>query len=407
MKVCFWGTRMDLLSGHARPAFELADRLIRMGHQVRIVTTRLSSTESARHEALLERQPHLATIPVERHFRSLGEMLLRPASTQRHLADRFAWADLIHGFSLPSLSLVSSLVSFRVPMVLSLSSLPPAGLKVSLRPSPAARLPHANHPGQLLAAAIVGRSWNRFDRIICWTQYLMREAIRHGVEPGRVHHLPIGLDLTRFVSTPPRSGKGPPTFLWLGWASPDRGVEMLVRAFQRALGRMPGARLVLADRGPNSGAAARLHASTLRRLRAGIRRAGNHASIEWSGFDANISGLLNACDVVVLPFPVAAGYSHPPLTLLEALAHGKPVIASRIGSLPEFVEHGKEGLLVEPGDELGLEEALIQLATVDRTEMGSRARGRAARLPSWEAIAEQTVTVYEQALAAPAGQQPS
>ncbi|HLF82325.1 MAG TPA: glycosyltransferase family 4 protein [Anaerolineales bacterium] len=137
------------------------------------------------------------------------------------------------------------------------------------------------------------------------------------------------------------------------------------------------------------------------------RRAGNHSSIEWAGFDANISGLLNACDVVVLPFPVAAGYSHPPLTLLEALAHGKPVIASRIGSLPEFVEHGKEGLLVEPGDELGLEEALIQLATVDRTEMGRRSRWRAARLPNWESIAKRTVAVYEQVLAAPAGPRPS
>jgi glycosyltransferase involved in cell wall biosynthesis len=407
MKVCFWGTRMDLLSGHARPAFELADQLIRMGHQVRIVTTRLSSAEAARHAALLKRQPHLARIQVERRFRSLGEMVLRLPSTRRHLADQLAWADLIHGFSLPSLSLVSRLVAFRVPLLLSLSSLPPVGLRESVRPSSTARLLLANHPGQLLAAAIVGRSWNRFDRIICWTEYLMREAIRQGVEPGRVHHLPIGLDLSRFVSTPPRPGKGPPTFLWLGWASPLRGVEMLVRAFLRALTRMPGARLVLADRGPNSGAAARLHASTMRRLQTGIRRAGIHASIEWSGFDANISSLLNACDVVVLPFPVAAGYSHPPLTLLEAMAHGKPVIATRIGSLPEYVEHGKEGLLVEPGNELALEEALIQLATVDRAEMGRRARERAARLPSWETIAERTVAVYEQALAAPAGPRPS
>jgi len=407
MKVCFWGTRMDLLSGHARPAFELADQLIRMGHQVRIVTTRLSPAEAARHEALLKRQPHLATIQVDRHFRSLGQMVLRLPSTRRHLEDQFAWADLIHGFSLPSLGLVSSLVALRVPVVLSLSSLPPLGLRESVRPSPTARLPLANHPGRLLAAAIVRRSWSRFDRIICWTEYLTREAIRHGVEPSRVHHLPIGLDPTRFEAMPPRSGKGPPTFLWLGWASPLRGVEMLVRAFLRAQARMPGARLVLADRGPNSGAAARQHASTMRRMQAGIRRAGMHASIEWSGFDANISSLLNACDAVVLPFPVVAGYSHPPLTLLEAMAHGKPVVTTRIGSLPEYVEHGKEGLLVEPGDELALEEALIQLATVDRAEMGRRARGRAARLPSWEAIAEQTVTVYEQALAAPAGQQPS
>jgi glycosyltransferase involved in cell wall biosynthesis len=177
---------------------------------------------------------------------------------------------------------------------------------------------------------------------------------------------------------------------------------MLVRAFRRALALMPGARLVLADRGPNSGATARLHASTMRRLQAGIRGAGIHASIAWSGFDANISSLLNACDVVVLPFPVAAGYSHPPLTLLEAMAHGKPVIATRIGSLPEYVEHGKEGLLVEPASELALAEALVHMASVDRAEMGRRARQRAARLPNWETIAERTVGVYKQALAAPA-----
>lgn len=400
MNICFWGTRMDLLSGHSRPAFELADQLIRMGHRVRIVTTQLSPAGQAKHEALLLRQPHLAAIPLERSFRSMAEMILRPYATQRHLNDLFSWADVFHGFSLPALSLLTTRVEFPVPVVLSLNTIPHPSLRDLARTYGGLLwTQHRPWVAQLLARGIVKRSLSEFDHIICWTQYLMAEAARQGAERRKLTHLPIGLDSTRFELTRSQRRRSSIVFLWLGWATPLRGVEVLLRAFLRALRRLPDARLILADRGPNQRSEVRLHARNVRRLHALARAEGQDGAVCWAGFEANVSALINASDVVVLPFPTAVGYSHPPLTLLEAMAHGKPVIATRIGSIAEYVEDGKEGRLVEPGDVMELEEALVQMASLDRDELGRRAHRRAAGLPSWEEVARRTVGLYESVLA--------
>ena len=63
--------------------------------------------------------------------------------------------------------------------------------------------------------------------------------------------------------------------------------------------------------------------------------------------------------------------------MLEAQARGKPVIASRIGGLPELVAHGRERLLVEPGDRVGLAETLRRVLAMDDAALAAMgARGR-------------------------------
>ena len=330
----------------------------------------------------------------------MAEMIRRPQATQRHLNDLFGWADLFHGFSLPATSLLTTLVKFPVPVVLSLNTLPQPSLRALAKTNgDLLWTQHRPWVAQLLAQGIVKRSLRNFDRIICWTQYLLEQAARQGAQRPNLVHLPIGLDHTRFDLSNAQKRGGSIVFLWLGWATPLRGVELLLRAFLRALRKLPDARLILADRGPNEPGEIRKHARNVRRMQAIVRAEGQAGAVEWMGFEANVSALINASDVVVLPFPTAVGYSHPPLTLLEAMAHGKPVVATRIGSIAEYVEDGKEGRLVEPGDVLDLEEALVQMASLDRDELGRRARERVAALSSWEEIARRTVGLYESVLA--------
>src|SRR6188768_49651 len=65
-----------------------------------------------------------------------------------------------------------------------------------------------------------------------------------------------------------------------------------------------------------------------------------------------------------------------PLALLEAMAHGLPIVASRVGGIPEVVEDGREALLMPPDDPAALEELLV---TVFADEARARALGAAAR----------------------------
>ena len=88
------------------------------------------------------------------------------------------------------------------------------------------------------------------------------------------------------------------------------------------------------------------------------------------------------------------------MSLLEAMACGKPVVATRIGGVPEVVEEGKTGLLVPPGDSPALAEALLRLLRDPalRTRMGEAGRRRAERLFDQRRQVEQITAVYDNIL---------
>jgi glycosyltransferase involved in cell wall biosynthesis len=100
----------------------------------------------------------------------------------------------------------------------------------------------------------------------------------------------------------------------------------------------------------------------------------------------------------VLPFSTTIGYAQPPLTMLEAMAHELPVISSRIGSVPEYVEDGVSGILTDPGDEVGLARAMITFDPVAARQMGQNARRRIEALYDWDDIASMTEAVYADVL---------
>ena len=104
-----------------------------------------------------------------------------------------------------------------------------------------------------------------------------------------------------------------------------------------------------------------------------------------------------ASDVLVLPSKdMSEGFG---LTLLEANATGKPVIASNVGGIPSVVKNGYNGLLVQPNDPKALANAIVRL---ERNPREARAMGRNGRrfaeLHDWTNTAPQTERVYAQVL---------
>jgi glycosyltransferase involved in cell wall biosynthesis len=77
------------------------------------------------------------------------------------------------------------------------------------------------------------------------------------------------------------------------------------------------------------------------------------------GNRTEIPDLLSACDVFVL----SSDWEGNPLSLMEAMSAGRPVVATSVGGVPEIVEHGKTGLTVLPGDVQALAEAMALLAS--------------------------------------------
>jgi glycosyltransferase involved in cell wall biosynthesis len=89
-----------------------------------------------------------------------------------------------------------------------------------------------------------------------------------------------------------------------------------------------------------------------------------------------------------------------PMVLLEAMAHGRPVVATRVGGMPSMVEEGRTGILVEPGDPAALRAAIDRLLDDrdSRRRLGAAAREKVAELCSWDRVVAETLAAYEAAL---------
>jgi glycogen synthase len=144
-----------------------------------------------------------------------------------------------------------------------------------------------------------------------------------------------------------------PTVLFFGRLEPVKGVDVLVQAMSEVWQKTPSVRLVLIGRDTNWGGGEPM-GRRLERLagehRARLRLAGNQPP-------ERLFPAVAAADVVALP----SRWESFSLAALESMALGRPTVVSRVGGLTEFVEDGRNGLVVAPGDASALARALMRL----------------------------------------------
>ena len=165
-----------------------------------------------------------------------------------------------------------------------------------------------------------------------------------------------------------------------------KGFPVLVRAAKRLRGR---ARVVIVGGGE--------YEPVVRRE---IERheVGDVVSLAGRLSNEELSEMYGRCTVFCLPAVVDSRGETEGLgvVLIEAMSHGKPVVASRLGGIVDAVENGQNGLLVPPDDPDTLADALLRVAE-DRKlaeSLGKAGRERAKRLFSWESIAERHLGLY-------------
>jgi len=149
--------------------------------------------------------------------------------------------------------------------------------------------------------------------------------------------------------------------LSVGRLAPDKGLEYLIEAAAAMPQMERRLQIVIAGDGPVR--------EQLERLTV---RLGVADRVSFIGFRDDVADLLAACDLVVLP-SVREGLS---IALLEAMAAGKPIVATSIGSQREVSSHGEVGLFVRPADAICLAEAILRLAgdPALMTRLGNNAR---------------------------------
>jgi glycosyltransferase involved in cell wall biosynthesis len=167
---------------------------------------------------------------------------------------------------------------------------------------------------------------------------------------------------------------------------PGKGHDVLVEALGRARLECPELKLLIAGDGSERARIEQLSA-----------RCGPPGTVRVLGFLPDVPAFYAACDVVAFPTQpeLSEGFG---LAALEAMAAGKPVVASATGSLPEVVEDGVTGVLVPPTSVDALAAALVDLArdAARRESLGAAGRLRAHRDFPLDAMVSRTVDVYEE-----------
>jgi phosphatidyl-myo-inositol dimannoside synthase len=225
---------------------------------------------------------------------------------------------------------------------------------------------------------------------------LRQRALRLGAPPARTRVVPYGVDLQCFSPTRSAGGirarLGVPEdaflVLGLGRLVEKKGFRHLVAA----AGRADGVHLLIAGEG-----------DLRHELEAQARAAGLPAHFPGALARDDMAAAIAAADVVVVPSVVdrAGNVDGLPNALLEALAAGKPVVASRVAGIPEVVEDGRNGLLVPERDERALAAALLRLRQEPETRrwLSAEARRRAEKSLGWDAAIRRFEECYAQAAA--------
>jgi len=255
--------------------------------------------------------------------------------------------------------------------------------------------------GRPVLATVHGRAMTTLDMevqklagthlaVVCRHSYF--QALGVGIDPRQVHFLPNGVDTDRFRPQRVRTGAlrtrfgvAPETPLvgFVGRLSVEKGPDLFLRMALAVRAQHPPAEFILVGEG-----------TMLKQLQTFAKRFGIADAVHFAGNQADMPAVFNELDVVV-----SSSLSEAmPLAVMEAMASGLPVVACKVGGIPDLVAHGVTGWLVDESDYETLATRVVDLLEDAelRLAAGRAARERAAARMGLDQSVETTMRLLAQ-----------
>ena len=226
------------------------------------------------------------------------------------------------------------------------------------------------------------------DTTVAISQSVRHALLQVGVRDHKLRIIHDGVDISRFEDHVPQQWRqklgieeNAPVVGFIGSLIKKKGIEFLLQAGPQILEKHPYCRFLLIGTGPLQ--------SQLEQLATSLEI---RHSVIFAGPQTDIPSILAAMDIFVLP-SLQEGLG---VSVLEAMAAGKPIVASRVGGLPESVLQGETGFLVNPGDQDELARSLLGLLEDPglRTRLGQAGKNRVETHFSSEQMALQYEALY-------------
>ncbi len=243
-----------------------------------------------------------------------------------------------------------------------------------------------------LANWMEGEAARRADMVIAISKdigTLIRN--HHAVQNEKIELCPLGIDLpdNKWLSSDQK--KSSFNVLFVGRLEKRKGIETLFKAIPSVLEKLPDTEFNIVgkdtDLSPDGGSYRKYLLKTLDKK--------HHSNIKFAGYldDIELKKYYKNCSIFVAP----SLYESFGLIFLEAMAWGKPVIGCNTGGIPEIIDDGKNGILIQPDDKKALADAIIKLITDGevRAKMGMAGRKKVEIDFSIRKMTERTFEIYK------------
>lgn len=286
--------------------------------------------------------------PLRVRFGAHGELVDSAATLPLWGASARRWVRSLARTARDTLAMASLIRRRRVELVLTNSSVCFAAV-LAARLARVPVLVHARDVPKSRLAPLVMALHGRLAHTVIVIADGLTPYFRGG-KRTRIMRIPDGIAMSALSDSPHRSTLQPPLRLCLaGGIDPRKGQDVAVAALAQLHERGVDVTLELVGR--------ELDKDFARSVREQTRRLGVCSHVKFAGEVDDIGPHLDQADIVVAP----SRGEWTPLVLMEALAHGKPVVASRVGGVPEVVRDRECGLLVEPESPNELADAVLEL----------------------------------------------
>ena len=204
-------------------------------------------------------------------------------------------------------------------------------------------------------------------RVVANSTAAVEQLIEEGVADSRIVQIANGIDFSRYTDSDAAArvarakSTGRRVITTVANLRPGKGHEVLLKAAARVIRRVPDVRFQIVGDGPRR--------QELEQQAATLRIS---AQVSFAGHRDDVPAILAQSDIFAFPSFMEAS----PNAVIEAMAAGLPIVATRVGGIPEVIEHEHSGVLVPPGDDRALAAGILRL--IERPDVATEA-GHAAR----------------------------
>jgi len=409
MKICVICPEMGnsagnaFIGGHVNAVLQLSKALFDRGHGITIITTPHRYPGNKPDNDIFNGWAEVYTLPISSSYPTIKYGFEYAIESIRKVKElhKIKTFDIIHGHSGYSMLALITGISAKTTGLPSVHSI---YCPIHVTSGNAVKLLSNNIFSKFYFSGV--------SKIIGVTRNVAQSLMEVGIAADTIAEIPIGINTELY--NPYVSGDyvrkmysinpDQPTIIYVGNLTTQKGLLILIEALNIVVKKIPNVKLFMILNMPlerfQNPDIVDIDMKQLFKIKEKIKHYDLENNIVPLGLLDDMPQFLAASNFSITPFLDTVGIVDYPTSMIEAMAVGKPIIASRVGGIPEIIEHNKNGILIEPNNIENLANSILELINhqYKTKNMGEQAAKTISRRYGCATIAARLEKLYEEVI---------